>query len=62
MRVIRDPAVAGDLDVSACFDNAKAVNTRPEHGGGPAGPVAVRTTTTTASPTSCLSPRQGSGR
>ena len=27
MRVIRDPAVAGDLDVSACFDNAKAVNT-----------------------------------
>ena len=27
MRVIRDPAVTGDLDVSACFDNAKAVNT-----------------------------------
>jgi hypothetical protein len=27
MRVIRDPAVPGDLDVSACFDNAKAVNT-----------------------------------
>ena len=27
MRVIRDPVVAGDLDVSACFDNAKAVNT-----------------------------------
>jgi hypothetical protein len=27
LRVIRDPAVAGNLDVSACFDNAKAVNT-----------------------------------
>jgi len=27
MRVIRDPAVPGDLDVSACFDNARAVNT-----------------------------------
>jgi len=27
MRVIRDPTVAGDLDVSACFDNARAVNT-----------------------------------
>jgi hypothetical protein len=27
MRVIRDPAVRGNLDVSACFDNAKAVNT-----------------------------------
>jgi hypothetical protein len=27
MRVIRDPTVAGNLDVSACFDNAKAVNT-----------------------------------
>ena len=26
-RRVRDPAVAGDLDVSACFDNAKAVNT-----------------------------------
>src|SRR6201986_1509268 len=26
MRVIRAPAVTGDLDVSACFDNAKAVN------------------------------------
>jgi hypothetical protein len=27
MRVIRDPTVPGNLDVSACFDNAKAVNT-----------------------------------
>jgi hypothetical protein len=27
MRVIRDPAVPGNLDVSACFDNAKALNT-----------------------------------
>ena len=27
MRVFRDPAVPADLDVSACFDNAKAVNT-----------------------------------
>jgi len=27
MRVIRDPTVPGDLDVSACFDNAQAVNT-----------------------------------
>jgi len=27
MRVIRDPTVPADLDVSACFDNAKAVNT-----------------------------------
>jgi hypothetical protein len=27
MRVIRDPAVKGDVDVSACFDNAQAVNT-----------------------------------
>ena len=27
MKVIRDPTVPADLDVSACFDNAKAVNT-----------------------------------
>ena len=27
LRVIRDPIVPGNLDVSACFDNAKAVNT-----------------------------------
>ena len=27
MKVIRDPTVPGDLDVSACFDNARAVNT-----------------------------------
>jgi hypothetical protein len=27
MSVIRDPAVPADVDVSACFDNAKAVNT-----------------------------------
>ena len=27
MRVIRDPTVPGNLDVSACFDNARAVNT-----------------------------------
>ena len=27
MRVIRDPTVPADLDVSACFDNARAVNT-----------------------------------
>jgi hypothetical protein len=27
MKVIRDPTVPGDLDVSACFDNAKALNT-----------------------------------
>jgi hypothetical protein len=27
MKVIRDPAVPGDLDVSACFDNARALNT-----------------------------------
>jgi hypothetical protein len=27
LRVIRDPTVKGTLDVSACFDNAKAVNT-----------------------------------
>lgn len=27
MKVIRDPVVPADLDVSACFDNAKAVNT-----------------------------------
>ena len=27
LRVIRDPAIPGNLDVSACFDNAKAVNT-----------------------------------
>jgi hypothetical protein len=27
MRVIRDPLVHGDLDVSACFDNAKSSNT-----------------------------------
>jgi hypothetical protein len=27
MKVIRDPTVPGDLDVSACWDNAKAVNT-----------------------------------
>jgi hypothetical protein len=27
MRVIRDPIVPGNLDVSACFDNAQAVNT-----------------------------------
>jgi hypothetical protein len=27
MKVIRDPTVPGNLDVSACFNNAKAVNT-----------------------------------
>ena len=27
MRVIRDPAIPADVDVSACFDNARAVNT-----------------------------------
>jgi hypothetical protein len=27
MKVIRDPVVKGDVDVSACFDNAQAVNT-----------------------------------
>jgi len=27
MNVIRDPTVPADVDVSACFDNAKAVNT-----------------------------------
>ena len=27
MRVIRDPTVPADVDVSACFDNAGAVNT-----------------------------------
>jgi hypothetical protein len=27
MTVIRDPAIPADLDVSACFDNAGAVNT-----------------------------------
>ena len=27
MTVIRDPAVPADVDVSACFDNAQAVNT-----------------------------------
>jgi hypothetical protein len=27
MRVIADPAIKGNLDVSACFDNARAVNT-----------------------------------
>jgi hypothetical protein len=27
MKVIRDPTVPADLDVSACFDNARAVNT-----------------------------------
>lgn len=27
MRVIRDPVVPADVDVSACFDNARAVNT-----------------------------------
>jgi hypothetical protein len=27
MKAIRDPAVKGDVDVSACFDNAQAVNT-----------------------------------
>jgi hypothetical protein len=27
MKVIRDPEVKGDVDVSACFDNAQAVNT-----------------------------------
>jgi hypothetical protein len=27
MKVIRDPTVPGDLDVTACFDNAKALNT-----------------------------------
>jgi hypothetical protein len=32
MRVIRDPAVPGNLDVSACFDNAKAVNTSLKSG------------------------------
>jgi hypothetical protein len=32
MRVIRDPTVPGNLDVSACFDNAKAVNTSLKSG------------------------------
>jgi hypothetical protein len=27
MTVIRDPAIPADVDVSACFDNAGAVNT-----------------------------------
>jgi len=27
MKVIRDPQIKGDVDVSACFDNAQAVNT-----------------------------------
>ena len=27
MTVIRDPMVKADVDVSACFDNARAVNT-----------------------------------
>jgi hypothetical protein len=27
MRVIRDPVIKADVDVSACFDNAQAVNT-----------------------------------
>ena len=39
MPAIPDPAVPGDLDVSACFDNAKS-STPTSDGGGPAGPVA----------------------
>jgi hypothetical protein len=27
MKVLRDPTVSADVDVSACFDNARALNT-----------------------------------
>lgn len=32
MSVVRDPAVRGDLDVSACFDNAQSSNTSKQTG------------------------------